>query len=294
VLHPSSARAGASRATDRWGFGRRLAVVVLAALAAPVATALRAEYPAEWNDWNRPVEPFRIVEGLYYVGASDLTSFLITTDAGHVLLDGGLPETAAQNSHAHLDHAGGLAELAKATGATVVASDEDAIQLERGGTGDFGFGDSLPFPPVAVGRRIADGETVTLGGVILTAHLTPGHTKGCTTWTAKLGGQDAVFFCSASVPGYRLVDNPAWPGIVAAYESTFRKLERLPCSLFLAPHGGFFDLEGKRARAAAGGGPVSPFVDPAGCRRYLEEAEKAFRAELDRQSAGSAKAAPAP
>lgn len=275
------------------------------------ASPARSEIPEEWKEWNRPVEPFRIVEGLWYVGASDLTSFLITTDAGHVLLDGGLPDTAEQilanvrklgfrpedvklllNSHAHVDHAGGLAALARATGATLVATAEDAVQLERGGLGDFGFGDSLPFPPVSVGRRIADGETLSLGGVTLTAHLTPGHTKGCTTWTAKLGGRDTLFSCSVSVPGYRLVDNAAWPEIVEAYETTFRKLAALPCEVLLAPHGSFFDLEGKRARAAMGGGPVGPFVDPAGCRRYLEEAERAFRAQLERQRA--AKAAPAP
>ena len=283
---------------------RRLGIVaVLAAL--PDASS--AQLPVEWREWNRPVEPFRIVEGLYYVGASDLSSFLFTTSEGHLLLDGGMPETAEQilanvrklgfrpedvklllNSHAHADHAGGLAALAKATGATLVASEADAIQLERGGLGDFGFGDSLPFPPVAVGRRIADGERLALGGVTLTAQLTPGHTKGCTTWTARLGGFDALFSCSVSVPGHRLVGNEAWPGIVEAYEATFRRLERLPCELFLAPHGWDFDLAGKRARATMGGGSVSPFVDREGCKAYLNEAERAFRAELERQRAESA------
>jgi len=290
-----------------------LTAIGLAALA--VASPARGQATEEWRSWNRPVEPFRIAANLWYVGASDITSYLITTPEGHVLVDGGFPETAPQvlanvrklgfepgdvklllASHAHFDHAGGLAELARATGATVVASAEEALALERGGRDDFAWGDTLTFPPVAVARRVADGETITLGGVSIVAHLTPGHTRGCTSWSIALGAAeprlDALLMCSVTAPGYVLVGNEKWPGIVEAYEATFRRLADLPCDLFLSNHGFVFDLEGKRKRATMGlgaargpaaGGPANPFVDPAGCRAYLEKAEKGFRAELARQ-----------
>ncbi len=295
-----------------------LALALACALAA--APSARGQATAEQREWNRPVEPFKIIGNIWYVGASDITSFLITTPEGHILIDGGFVETAPQilanieklgfrsedvkfllNSHAHFDHAGGLAELEKVTGARMVASAEDAIQLERGGKGDFAFGDEATFPPVAVDRVIADGDTVELGGTTLVAHLTPGHTQGCTTWTMRVGpapGLAVVFLCSVSVPGYQLVDNPRWPGIVEAYESTFEKLEALPCDVFLAAHGSFFGLEAKRRRAlmgmsaggrgpargpAAGAGPANPFVDPQGYRDHLARMEKAFHAELERQ-----------
>jgi metallo-beta-lactamase class B len=295
-------------------------LVFTLACSVAAAPAARGQATEEWRGWDQPVEPFKIIGNVWYVGASDITSFLITTPEGHVLIDGGFVETAPQilanirklgfrpedvkvllNSHAHFDHAGGLAELKQATGAKMIASAEDAVQLERGGKGDFAFDDKYAFPPVKVDRVVADGDTVELGGTTLVAHLTPGHTKGCTTWTMRVGpapGLAVVFLCSVSVPGYQLVDNPRWPGIVEAYESTFRKLEALPCDVFLAPHGSFFDLEAKRRRAlmgmsmggrgpakgpAGGAGPANPFVDPQGYRDHLAKMEQAFRAELERQ-----------
>ena len=117
------------------------------------------------------------------------------------------------------------------------------------------------------------------------AHVTPGHTRGCTTWTAELGGFDAVFFCGVSAPGYRLVGNEAWPAVAEAYEETFRRLRRLPCELFLAAHGWDFDLSAKRARAAIDASPANRFADPEGCAAYLESSERSFRAELERQRA---------
>ncbi len=155
--------------------------------------------------WNQPVPPFRIAGNLYYVGATEIASFLITTPHGHFLLDGGFVETAPQieeniaqlgfkigdvkillNSHAHLDHAGGLAELKQKSGAKLIASAPDAELLRKGGHGDFRFGDTLTFPPVEVDQIIADGESIQLGDQKLTAWLTPGHTKGNTTWTTKI------------------------------------------------------------------------------------------------------------
>lgn len=258
------------------------------------------------RSWNRPVDPFRILGNLYYVGASDITSYLIVTPAGAFLLDGGFVETAPQieanirklgfqlsdvkillNSHEHFDHAGGLAELKRATGASLVASPEAARLLESGGRGDFYFHDSEPFPAVKPDRLVHDGEAVTLGGMALTAHLTPGHTRGCTTWTTTLEDQGArvqvVFFCSTTViSGYRLAGTESYPGIAADFEHTFAVLRSLPCDLFLAPHGSMFDLTEKRNRLAAGAKP-NPFIDPQSYRAYLDHSESAFRERYHQQ-----------
>src|SRR6185503_14158379 len=165
-----------------------------------IAAILLAATVAGSSMGNDPVEPFRIVGNVHYVGASDVTSFLITTPQGHILIDGGFAETAPMivanirklgfdprdvrlilNSHAHLDHAGGIAELRRVTGAKFLASAPDAAQLARGGTDDPQFGNRFPFPPAPPDRLVRDGERVTLGGTTLTAHITPGHTRGCTT-----------------------------------------------------------------------------------------------------------------
>lgn len=263
--------------------------------------------------WNRPVTPFRIVGNLYYVGAADVTSFLVVTRAGLVLIDGGFEQTAPQvlanvrrlgfdprgiryllSSHAHLDHAGGLAALRAATGARVVAGAEDAPLLERGGRRDFAFGDRLPFPPVRVDRRVRDGDVVQLGDVTLTAHHTPGHTRGCTTWSTPVtdgrSRHSALFLCSVSVPSeYALVDNHAYPEIARDYARTFAALRAVSCDVFLGSHGVFFDLTEKRAALAAGARP-NPFVDPGGCRAFLRDSEARFTARLQaaRDSLGGA------
>ncbi len=298
-------------------FRYSLALSVLSALVLPPAGAQANE---QWREWNRPVEPFRIFGPLYYVGASDITAFAVATSEGIILLDGGFPETASQiirnlealglgigavkvllNSHAHFDHAGGLAELKARSGAQLVASEEDALLLAAGGKGDFAWGDALPYPPVQVDRKIRDLESVTLGGVTLTAQVTAGHTKGCTTWTASFeaGGtrREAVFVCSATVPdpeSYKLAGNPAYPAIATDYEATFARLRGLPCDLFLASHGGFFDLAGKSARLRMGAQMTNPFVDPEGYRAYVERSELRFRKALAeaRSAAGGSSAAP--
>lgn len=281
---------------------RRTAFFSLCALFALRAATASGQATEEWRSWNQPVEPFRIAENLYYVGASDIASYLITTPEGHILIDGGFVETAPQieanvvklgfkladveillNSHAHFDHAGGLAELKAATGAKVFASAADATLLESGGKGDFRFGDEGQFPPVVVDRRLADGEKVTLGGAELTVHLTPGHTRGCTTWTFKANALDVVVVCSASILDYRFVGEESYPGIAADYERTFATLKALPVQIFLAPHGGFFDLAGKRERAAMGMGLRNPWVDPAGYKAWVERMEGAFVAALEKQ-----------
>lgn len=296
--------------------GRRpVRSLAVALLLLPLAAG--AQERPEWREWNRPVEPFRIFGPLFYVGASDIAAYAFVTPEGVILLDGGFPETAPQieanlktigssieavkillNSHSHFDHAGGLAELKAKSGAQLLASAADAPQLEAGGRGDFAWGDQGLFPPVRVDRRIADRESVTLGGVTLTAQLTPGHTKGCTTWTATLeeGGatREAVFVCSTSVSdpeAYRLAGNPAYPRIAEDYQATFERLRSLPCDLFLAAHGSFFGLEEKAERLRKGMGMTHPFVDPEGYRRYVERSEARFR-ELLGAARASASAAP--
>ncbi|MGH9790569.1 MAG: subclass B3 metallo-beta-lactamase [Candidatus Acidiferrales bacterium] len=257
------------------------------------------------RSWNRPVAPARIIGGVYYVGAAEVASYLITTPQGHILLDSGFEETVPiiqksiarlgfkledvrilLNSHAHFDHAAGLARLKELTGASLQVSEADAVQIENGGKNDFAWGDRLAFPPASVDRKLRDGDTVSLGGVTLTARLTPGHTKGCTTWTMTVKeadrNYDVVFACSISALGYRLVDNPKYRNIVHDYEKTLRTLKALPCDVFLAAHGSFFGLLEKLERARKSE-KANPFVDPQGYRDYLEQSERSFREKLENQ-----------
>jgi metallo-beta-lactamase class B len=265
--------------------------------------------------WNKPVPPFQIVGNLYYVGASEVTSFLITTPKGHFLLDGGFAETAPQiehniaalgfklqdvkfllNSHAHFDHAGGLAELKQKSGARLVASALDAQLLKAGGHGDFRFGDTLTFPPVEVDQIIGDGESIRRGAQIFTAWLTPGHTKGNTTWTTKINDgtkpYDVVFAGSPSILDYQFVGKESYPGIFSDFEKTFAVLKKLPCDIFLSDHGSFFSFEQKRARLASGE-KSNPFIDPDGYKRFVNDGEKAFRQKVEAQKRMSDLASPA-
>jgi metallo-beta-lactamase class B len=266
--------------------------------------------------WNKPVPPFRIVGNLYYVGATEVCSFLITTSQGHILLDGGFVETAPQieqniatlgfkledvkillNSHAHFDHAGGLAELKKKTGAKLIASPRDAELLKSGGHGDFRFGDTLTFPPVEVDQIIGDGESIELGGQKLTAHLTPGHTKGNTTWITKVSdgakSYDAVFAGSPTALDYQLVGKESYPGIAADFEKTFAVLKKLPCDVFLSDHGSFFSFLEKRERLARGENQ-NPFIDADGYKKFVMLYEKEFHDKLELQKKAAASATPTP
>jgi len=281
---------------------RFMALLVLT----PALAAAQAN--PQWRSWNQPFEPFRIMGNLYYVGASDVSSYLVTTPEGHVLLDGGFEETVPLirsnvkklgfrledvkilvNSHAHGDHAGGLAALKTLTGATLLASERDAAVLARGGKADYALGDSMLYPPVEADRILRDGEAVSLGGSTLTARLTPGHTPGCTTWTMKVddGGtpREVVFVCSTTIlPGVMLTSNPKYPQIAADFARTFEVLKALPCDVFLAPHGNFFGLKEKSERLRKGE-PPNPFVDPQGYRAYLERKEGDYRRKLEEEKA---------
>ena len=258
------------------------------------------------RSWNQPVKPHRVIGNVYYVGATEVSAFLITTPRGHILLDSGFYETVPQiqknvaqlgfrfadikiliNSHAHYDHAGGLALLKQLTGATFMASRGDAELLARGGKNDFGFGDRFPYQAVTADKLLDDGDKVELGGTVLTANLTPGHTRGCTTWTMKVteGSKeyDVVFVGSSSVPGYKLVNNENYPTIIEDYERTFRVLKSLRCDVFLAAHGSFYSMLQKLSLLEQGA-KTNPFVDPAGYRAYIDRSEKAFRDQITRES----------
>jgi metallo-beta-lactamase class B len=257
------------------------------------------------RQWNTHVAPFTVIGNIHYVGVEGLSSFLITTPSGHFLLDGGLPQTAPQiianierlgyriedvryllNSHAHYDHAGGLARLQRESGAEMIASAADRAALEAGRF-PYGPSASVNFPPVRVDRVIADGETLRLGGVVLTAHLTPGHTPGCTSWSMDVIGADGVrrrvlFHCSTTVAGQSL-SPPAYPAIVADFEQTFRRLRDMNVDVLLTNHPGFADLAERRARQLSG--DANAFVDPAALDALNDALERAFREELARQQA---------
>lgn len=247
------------------------------------------------------VAPFRMIGNIYYVGGSDIATYLIVTSGGLILLDGGYQQMVTQdltniralgfdpatvkillNSHAHYDHAGAFAELKRITGAVLYAGRGDSTILAHGGRHDFGFGDRFPFPPVTVDHPVADGDSITLGGTTIHAIATPGHTQGCTTWsmTVREGGRDyaVLFICSLSIPGYDL-RRPPYPTIVDDYRSSIARLRGLRCDVFLAPHASMFSLSEKMARLKTVGPLV--FVDADGCRRYLDGAAEDLRAHLN-------------
>lgn len=261
--------------------------------------------------WTAPQKPFRIYGNTWYVGPHGLTVLLITSPAGDVLIDGGAPGDAELieanlrelgvklhdikwilNSHAHCDHAGSMAQLALATGAQVIASAPDAPALARGGHDDPEYGDRLPFPPVHVTRTVENGENVRLGDLVLTAHSTPGHTKGNTTWTWTSCEGDRclhlVDIGSVSAPGYKLIDNPKYTDVVKDFEHSFAMIAALPCDIPLAPHPGVVDFWARVAKRDQG--DANALIDPAGCRRAATDARASFEAQLAKERAGTAPA----
>lgn len=271
--------------------------LALAALLLPLPAA--AAPPTRFEDWDRPQAPFRVAGDIWYVGTRGLSAWLIRTPKGAILLEGPLarnvPIVEANirtlglslhdvkyliDTHAHHDHAGGLAALKRDTGATMVASAADRWALEHGvGRGDNTAG-LEHWPPVKIDRVIADGGTIALGGTVLTARLTPGHTPGCTSWTTEVneGGKrlHAVFPCSVSVAGNVLIGNRAYPGIVADYRKSFALLERLPADVVLPAHPEVTDVIGRHERAES-------FVTPGLLRAVTEDYARDFDAELARQ-----------
>ncbi len=257
-------------------------------------------------DWTEPFPPFRIAGNLYYVGSRGLASFLVTTPKGNILinsdLDANVPMIAASIeklgfhfndtkilliSHAHWDHNAGSARIKELTGASYMVMDGDVSVVESGGKSDFQYGNGPDlYRPTKVDRVLHDGDEVALGGTVLVADLTPGHTKGCTTWTLKVteGGKtyNVVIVGSPNVnPGYMLVHNQKYPQIAEDYERMWRVLKSLPCDIFLGAHGDYFGLAAKYALLKDGG--TNPFVDPEGYKQFVAEKEQDFRAELAKQ-----------
>lgn len=254
--------------------------------------------------WVAPQKPFRIYGNTWHVGPRGLGVFLIKSPAGHVLIDGGVPARAGlieSNlrslgidlraikwilvSHAHCDHAGGVARLARDTGAQVIAGAADAELLARGGRNDPQYGNRFPFPPVRVTRTVTDGERLQVGDLTLTAHMTPGHTKGNTTWTWKSCEEtrclDMVMVGSLSAPGYKLVGNARHPDVVKDYEASFAMVAALPCGIALAPHPGMVDFWERVARRDQGN--AEALFDSTLCAAYASDARESFREELARQ-----------
>jgi len=253
--------------------------------------------------WNATLEPFRIFGNTFYVGTRGLSSVLVTSRGGHILLDGGLPQSAEiidrnirelgyqtedvkliVNSHAHFDHAGGIHALRQVSGASVAASASGANALMRGeNTTDdpqFGFGRAANgFPPVSNVRVVKDGETLRVGQLSVTAHLTPGHTPGSTTWTWKAceGSRclDVVYADSLTAtvaPGFNYSSSPAR---VALFRKSIETVAALPCDIVVSVHPDFTNLMDKIAQ--------KDFVDPRGCRDYAAFGTRSLDAQLARE-----------
>jgi metallo-beta-lactamase class B len=286
-------------------FTRRTAIAGMGALA---ASALSRRLYADLNpDWTTSPAPFRIAGNLFYVGSRDLAAYLISTPAGLILINSNLVTSPPQIkagieklgfqyrdikilliSHGHYDHCAGSAQIVRETGAKYMVMDGDVSVVQSGGKTDFHYGSDATFQyaPVTVNRILHDGDEVALGGSVLTAHKTAGHTKGCTTWTMSINENgkrlNAVIVGSPNVnPGYVLVGNKKYPEIATDYAQGFRTLKSLPCDLFLGAHGQYFDMLEKLARVKAGS--PNPFIDPAGYQSYVADRDQAFEAELARQ-----------
>jgi metallo-beta-lactamase class B len=266
---------------------------------------LTAQIPATWTT---PVPPFRIAGNLYYVGSQDLAAYLIVTPKGNILINSNLQSSPPQIrksieslgfkysdtkilliSHGHYDHCAGSAEIKREIGAKYEVMAQDVPVVQSGGQNDFHYASDKTFwfPPTKVDRLLHDGETVSLGDTALTAHLTAGHTKGTTTWTLdeKENGRTlhVVIVGSPNVnPGYKLVNNKAYPQIAADYRHEFEVLKKLPCDIFLGAHGAYFDLPAKYDRFK--NGDKNAFIDQEGYKAYIADREQAFEAEFKKQS----------
>lgn len=259
-------------------------------------------------EWNVPHEPFRIHGDSYYVGTEGLSAILITSPDGHVLIDGALPESAPLileniralgfetddivlmlNSHVHYDHAGGIAAIQHVTGARVAASPKSAKVLERGRSGpdDPQYGILLGIPPVPEVERFEPGATLRVGPIEVTAHATPGHTPGGTSWSwtscDELGCLDLVYADSLSPissEGFLFTDNDADPDVLEAYERGFKTLEALPCDILITTHPVLSSLWERLENGADG------LVDAQACRAYAENARRQLARRVSREQEG--------
>jgi metallo-beta-lactamase class B len=287
-------------------------IVALVALI-PLAGAAKAQTPKDLIaalkvKWNTPTEPFKMIGNVYYVGTDGLASYLITSPQGHILVDTVMPESTSLikanieklgfkitdikyllNTHAHIDHTGGFAEMKQASGGQLVAGEADKPLLEGGYYPGAQEDTALAFPPVKVDRTVREGDTVTIGDVTLTARETPGHSPGCTSWEFSVKDGDAtrsaLIFCSGTVALNRLVGSPTYSGIVADYKKTFARAKDMKVDVLLAPHPEMYKMAEKRARLAEGG--PNPFVNPGEFNAYAATLEKAFEEALVKQTAAA-------
>jgi len=279
--------------------GRLRSAASIAALVSWSAAA--CVWAAQPPEWTQPIKPFRIAPGIYYVGTRGLAAYLITSGDGAILLDGTLKENAALiernieavgvtlpkvklilSDHAHSDHVGAIAQIKRDTGAQFDASAEDTLALERGRPRSDTNYVPTPFPSVKVDNVIRDGQSVSVGDAVLTAHLTPGHTAGCTSWTTTVREASRVlnvlFLCSITVAGNVLVGNRAYPAITADYEKTFAKLATMKADIVLTSHPEIADVMGRQSRVEAG--DRNAFIDPAALPRIVAESKEDFEQAL--------------
>jgi metallo-beta-lactamase class B len=280
-------------------------------LAAAALCAAAFAGPASGADWNGPQEPFALFGNTYYVGTAGISAVLITSKAGHILVDGATPQAPAQivrhirqlgfriedvryilTSHEHFDHAGGIAELQKLSGATVLASPE-AVKVLRSGLPDkgdpqyTGTDDSLPpMTPVAKLRAVRDGEVVTLGPLAVTARFTPGHTRGGASWTWRSteGGKtvDIVYADSlnaVAADGKRFDGNPGYPGARADIERSMAMVAALKCDVLVSAHPEFSELWERKAKQPQLGNAA--FIDGNACREYVAAARVRLKKRLE-------------
>jgi metallo-beta-lactamase class B len=250
--------------------------------------------------WNKPFPPHRVIGNLFYVGTNYLSSYLIATNDGNILINPSYEESlplieAGMEklgyhmkdvkiiliSHSHDDHCAGAAKLKAQTHARLMVMDGDVKEMEDGGVSDFFYTD-MRWKPVKVDRVLHDGDEVSLDSVTLTAHKTPGHTRGTTTWTTRIGDRDVVIVGSATVnDGYKLLYNDKYPDIASDYEHTFQVLKSLRCDVFLGAHGDYYNMEDKYRRLMQGGS--NPFIDERGYQSFIEDREVAFKNALRKE-----------
>jgi metallo-beta-lactamase class B len=286
-------------------FRRPFILLILAVSAyAQLAKSLISE------EWSRPFPPLRIVGNLYYVGTYDLACYLIVTPAGNILINTGLADSVAQiranvetlgfkfsdiklllATHAHWDHVSAMAEVKRLTGARLAATEAEVPLFESGGKSDFRWGEDSGawFQPVKVDEKLHDGQKVSLGGMELTVHLHPGHTKGAASYEFAVedGGRSyrvLIANLPSINPGVTLLDNAKYPTIMGDYAHTLAALKDLQPEIFLASHAGQFGLHQKYHPGDTY--QVIRFVDPAGYRAAVGRAQQAFDAQLQRERGG--------
>ena len=288
-------------------FCRIVAAITVLIFGLPEGQRLLAQNNPEWT---RPFPPFKLIGNIYWVGSYDLSTYLITTPQGHILINTGLGESAPNikasveqlgfkmsdvkiltATHGHFDHVAAMADLKKMTGAALVISERDKELLESGGGADFRWADtpSARFPPVKVDRTFKDGESISLGGTTLTTHLHAGHTKGATSFTTDVreNGKTyrVVIANMGSInPGVTVTGMPKYPGIMQDYAQTFASQKAMKIDVFLSSHASQFRLHDKYKPGDA----YNPdrFVDPAGFLQGVSDLEKAYLAQVAKEKAG--------